>query len=162
MKRVTFLALVLLAAGCAGYDGRTLVPGQSTAEEVEKLMGPSADQRRGPNGETVLWYPRLPAGRVSYAARIGTDNRLIAIEQRLTPENFDRLKRGASTQNDVRDLLGPPGRVDQNARREREVWSYEAQGMQPQLIVLQFSTDGVLREKYMIDDPDQVSKDGPM
>lgn len=157
-----FATALLLLAGCAGYDGRSLVPHQSTADEVERVMGPSAEKRPGPNGETVLWFPRLPAGRVSYAARIGPDGKLIAIEQRLTRDNFDELKRDAARENDVRDLLGPPSLVDQFPRREREVWTYHAQGMAPQLIVMQFSKDGVLREKYMIDDPDQVSRDGPM
>ena len=32
----------------------------------------------------------------------------------------------------------------------------------PQVMILQFSRDGVLREKYMIDDPAQVSPDGNM
>ena len=160
--RLAFILPLFLLAACAGYDGRSLVPHQSTAAEVERAMGPSADKRPGPDGETVLWFPRLPAGRVSYAARIGRDGKLIAVEQRLTAENFAELKRGVSRESDVRDLLGPPSRVDQFPRREREVWTYEAQGMAPQLIVMQFSKDGVLREKYMIDDPDQVSRDGPM
>ena len=155
------LAAVLLLGACAGYDGRTLVPHQSTAAEVERVMGPSAEKRPGPDGETVLWFPRLPAGRVSYAARIGKDGKLIGIEQRLTAENFEELKRNASRADDVRDLLGPPSRIDQYPRREREAWTYHAQGIAPQLIVVQFSKDGVLREKYMIDDPEGVAHDGP-
>jgi hypothetical protein len=144
---------LVFLAGCAGYDGRTLVPGQSTAAEVERLMGPAADKRAGPNGETVLWFPRLPAGRVSYAARIGADGKLIAVEQRLTPENLARLQPGVSRENDVRDALGPPSRVDPYPRQQRDVWTYEAQGIDPQLMVVQFSKDGVLREAYMFNDP---------
>ena len=154
MKRIIALALVLLGGGCAGYDGGSLVPGQSTAAEVEKSMGPSADKRPGPDGETVLWFPRLPSGRVSYAARIGKDGRLIAIEQRLTKENLDKLKPGTSRESDVRDLLGPPYRVDPFPRRQRDAWTYQAQGIQPQIIVVEFSKDGIVREAYMIDDPD--------
>jgi hypothetical protein len=152
MKRCLFLALFLLAA-CAGYDGRTLAPGQSTGAEVEKLMGPAADRRAGPDGETVLWFPRLPAGRVSYAARIGKDDKLIAIEQRLTKENLDSLRPGASRESDVRDLLGPPSRIDPFPRQERNVWTYEALGIEAQLMVVQFSKDGVVREAYMFNDP---------
>ena len=148
------IAIVLMVlAGCAGYDGRTLVPGQSTAAEVERLMGPAADKRAGPSGETVLWFPRLPAGRVSYAARIGADGKLIAVEQRLTPENFARLQPGVSRENDVRDLLGPPSRVDPYPRQARDVWTYEAQSIDAQLMIVQFSKDGVLREAYMVNDP---------
>jgi len=151
--RLGVAVLLALLAGCAGYDGRTLVPGQSTAAEVERLMGPAADKRAAPNGETVLWFPRLPAGRVSYAARIGADGKLIAVEQRLTPENLARLQPGVSRENDVRDLLGPPSRVDPYPRQQRDVWTYEAQGIDAQLMVVQFSKDGVLREAYMFNDP---------
>jgi len=154
----SWLAALLVLAGCAGYDGRTLVPGQSSAAEVEKLMGPSADKRAGPNGETVLWFPRLPAGRVSYAARIGKDGTLVGIEQRLTKANLEMLKPGVSRESEVRDLLGPPQRVDPFPRQQREVWTYQAQGIEPQIIVVQFSSDGVLREAYMIDDPDYQSQ----
>jgi hypothetical protein len=144
---------LLCLAGCAGYDGRSLVPGQSSAAEVEKLMGPAAEKRTDASGETVLWFPRLPYGRVSYAARIGKDDKLIAVEQRLTKENLDRLKPGVSRENDVRDLLGPPQRVDPFPRLERDAWTYQTQGIEPQLMVVQFSKDGVLREAYMFNDP---------
>jgi len=153
------LGLVLLAAGCAGSnDGSGLVPGQSTSADVEKAMGPSAEKRAGPDGETVLWFPRLPYGRVSYAARIGKDDKLIAVEQRLTRENLAKLKPGAARESDVRDLLGPPNRIDPFPRLQRDAWSYQAQGMNPQLIVTQFSKDGVLREAFMIDDPEAMNR----
>ena len=90
------LLLVLLLAGCASFDGRSLVPGQSTVAEVEKAMGPAAEKRPGPNGETVYYYPRLPWGYVSYAARIAPDGKLVALEQRLTEENIAKLKPGAT------------------------------------------------------------------
>jgi hypothetical protein len=33
------------------------------------------------------------------------------------------------------------------------VWTYAAQGSEPQVIVVQFSADGVVREAYMFNDP---------
>ena len=150
----TSVVVLLMLAGCAGFDGHSLVPGQSTSAEVEKLMGPAADKRVAGNGETVLWYPRMPYGRVSYAARIGKDDRLIAVEQRLTRGNFDSLRPGVARSTDVRDLLVPQQRIDPFKRLEREVWTYYAQGIDPQLIVAQFSSDGILREKYMFNDPE--------
>ena len=122
-------------------------------------MGAPAERRPGPNGETVLWYPLLPYGRVSYAARIGKDDRLIGVEQRITQENLDRLQPGMARQSDVRDLLGPPSQDDWFPRQQRRMWAYQAQGaQQAQLYILQFSQDGVLREKYVIND--SVSLDG--
>jgi hypothetical protein len=154
------LAALLLLAGCAGsYDGGNLVPGQSTAAEVEKSMGKLAEKRPGPDGETVLWFPRMPYGRTSYAARIGKDGKLIDVEQRLTAENVARLKPGAARENDVRDLLGPPNRIDAYPRRQRVAWTYQAQGIEPQLIITEFSSDGFLRDAFMINDPDAGARD---
>jgi len=154
MKRILAWTVVLLASGCAGgVNTRGLVPGQSTGSEVQKVMGTPAERRAAPNGETVLWYPLLPYGRVSYAARIGKDDKLVAIEQRLTQQNFDRLQPGVARQDDVHDLLGPPNQNDWFPRQQRQMWAYQAQGAQQnQLYILQFSTDGVLRDKYIIND----------
>jgi hypothetical protein len=160
--RTLLVAFALLClAGCAGYDGRTLTPGLSTGAEVEKLMGPSAEKRAGADGETVLWFPRLPFGRVSYAARIGKDDKLIGVEQRLTRANLEQLKPGTSRESDVRDLLGPPNRVDWFERRQVNAWTYQAQGVEPQLIVVEVSKDGVVRSVQMFNDPEAVAGDGP-
>jgi hypothetical protein len=152
-----WLALVALLAGCA-TDGRGLMPGQSTEADVLAAMGAPKERRTGTTaGETVLWFPRLPHGRASYAARIGADGRLIGVEQRLTRENLNRLKPDMSQESDVRDLLGPPYAVEVFSRQERRVWTYPTQGLEAQLIIVQFSADGFLREAYMIDDPDLLS-----
>ena len=76
-------ALAAALCGCAAETGRGLVPGQSTESQVEALMGPSADRRQKPAGESVRYYSRLPQGREMYAARFGADGKLISIEQRL-------------------------------------------------------------------------------
>lgn len=156
MRAAALLIVLPLVAACAGVrdqDGRSLVPGQSTAAEVEGLMGTPADRRPGANGETVLWFPRLPYGRVSYAARIGKDGKLVAVEQRLTRENVEKLQPGVSRESDVRDLLGPPAKVDAYPRRHRDAWSWQAQGVQAELIIVEISPDGVVREIAMVDDP---------
>lgn len=145
-------ACLLLIAGCAGYSGYGLVPRVSTAEEVEALMGPSAERRPGPGGETVRYYSRQPFGREIYAARFGADERLIAIEQRLTLDNVAKLRPDITRADEVRALLGPPYRVDRFPRMQREAWTYWMRGMTPtraQLYV-QFSPDGVVREVYLV------------
>jgi len=153
-QHIMALVLVLLTAGCAS-EFRSLVPGQATGEDVERVMGPAAEKRTAANGETVLWFPR-PGARANYAARIGKDGKLIAVEQRLTRENLDEIKRGVSREDDVRDLLGPPKQIDAAPRQQRSVWTYEAQGPEPQMIVVQFSADGVVREAYMFNDPTKI------
>src|SRR5437899_1405752 len=94
MKTIIAAVCVVLLAGCASYAGRGLVPGQSSSAEVEAVMGRAAAKRPGPDGETVLWFPRMPYGDGTYAARVSADGRLIAIEQRLTEENIASIERG--------------------------------------------------------------------
>jgi hypothetical protein len=163
MRHFLVLGVAVLLAGCAGYAGRGLVPGQSSADEVEALMGPAAERRPGAGGETVRFYSRQPNGRQMYAARIGPDGKLLAIEQRLTEDSLGKLVRGTSRSNDVRDLLGPPYQVDTFARLAREVWSYNmyANGYKPMVLYVQFSGDGVLREVMMFDDPRHEGMETP-
>jgi len=157
MRRIIALAAVLLGAGCAGYDGGNLTPGLSTLADVEKEMGVPKEKRAGPNGETVLWYPRLPDGRVSYAARVGKDGKLIAVEQRLTRANLDSIKPGAR-EDAVRDLLGPPQSIQWFERQQVNAWTYNAQGIAPQIYVVEIAKDGEVRRAYRYDDPQFIPK----
>jgi hypothetical protein len=150
------LATLALLAGCASFDGRGLVPGQSTADEVDRLMGRAADKRAGPGGETWFYYPRQPYGRKMFVARIAADGKLTALEQRLTDENVAKIVPNSARANQVRDLLGPPYLVTKFPRLEREVWQYHMRHFGdpgiPVALYVQFSPDGVAREIYIIDE----------
>jgi hypothetical protein len=155
MKQIIAIALAVLAVGCA-TAGRGLVAGQSTAAEVEARMGPAADKRPAPGGETVYYYPRLPWGYATYAARIAPDGRLVAIEQRLTEENTEQLKVGATRAEQVRDLLGPPFEPMHQRLSGKDLWTYPMRipgYPTPRWFLVQISPEGVLTEKYFIDDP---------
>ncbi|HEX6692567.1 MAG TPA: hypothetical protein VF110_15630 [Burkholderiales bacterium] len=156
MRRIIAVAAVLLVGGCAsGYDGSDLAPGASEAE-VEKKMGAVAARTKGADGGNVLWFSRQPSGRVIYAARFGKDGKLTGIEQTLTRENLQRIEPGKSRGDDVRAILGPPWRIDEFPRMQREAWTYNAQGMNPAQFIIQFSNDGIVRERFQIDDPEFV------
>ncbi len=121
-------------------------------------MGPSADRRPGPDGETNVYYPRLPYGGEVYVARIGPDGKLKALEQRLSEKYVAMAKPGTSRKDDMRALFGPPHQIQQFPRMSREIWEYPWRGeTSPRLLLLQFSPDGVLREIYSIEDPNGVS-----
>jgi hypothetical protein len=155
MKLASVLLGVLMLAGCAGYSGRGLVPGQSTEQEVESLMGPAADVRKAPNGDTLRYYSREPYGRRIYLASIGADGKLRSLDDTLTEENVARLRAGTSREDDVRALIGPPFRVDQFPRMQREIWTYKMySGTFPKDLYVQFSPDRVVREVMIIDDPE--------
>lgn len=161
MSRKTFLLAFSVLAGCASYDGRGLVSGQSTGEQVEAVMGPAVQQRTTQAGDTQRYYARYPFGREMYVATIGADGKLKSLEQRLTEENFDKIALGASRAEEIRVLLGPPYRVYRFPRMEREIWEYPWQGLTSMRVLLvQYSYDGVVRELYSIEDPEGVGPEG--
>ena len=61
------ISLAVLLAGCASLDGSGLVPGTSTAADVQAQMGAPAERLPAPGGGSVWWYPHAPIGWYSYA-----------------------------------------------------------------------------------------------
>jgi hypothetical protein len=151
------LAFALLFVGaCTSPESNRLVPGESTAHDVEMMLGQPADKTAGPDGQTIYWYPQLPWGRASYAARIAEDGTLLAIEQRLVEANIRQVAVGWSA-GQVYDLLGPPWWPETYPRMERTAWTYPllVQGYgYPKWFVVYLSTQDqkvVLTE--LMDDP---------
>ena len=143
---ITLAALGLLA-GCASFDGRSLTPGKSTRAEVEATMGRPAEVLTRPNGDTRLYFSRLPFGREIYVATVGSDGVLRGIDRTLTRKNIASLKEGMQAQQ-VRELLGPPYRSVYMKLIDRDVWEYLWTDVsEMRKLFLQFSTDGILREK---------------
>ena len=111
--------------------------------------------REAANGEKTLWYPRLPLGRESFAARVDPDGTLISLEQRLTGQNIARLRPNQSTADDVLDLLGPPYRVYHYPRMQREAWEYQLRTPPSNMnLYVQVSPDRVVREVFQLHDPE--------
>ena len=154
MKAWLAVAAALLA-GCAAYDGRTLVPGRSSAAEVEATMG-QPSERIAKGGESVWYYSRGPEGFHAYAVRIGADGVLRSIEQRLTVENVRRIIPGSSTRQVVRELFGPPFLETRLPRLARDVWEYQLLDVAFRWkLWIQFSADGVVREVLQMRHPDE-------
>ena len=143
-----------LLAGCASYSGSGLVPGRSSAAEVEALMGAPALRLARPGGGEEWYYPR--GGRMgwdTYAVGIGPDGVMRAIEQRRTVENVARLEPGVATMKDAQALLGPPFEVTRFPRMKRTDWGYRIhEAPRWWIFWLQFSDDGVLREVIKLPD----------
>ena len=155
MKRLLFLAAAAALAGCGSL--RPVEPGMSTAQ-LESAMGPAADKRVHSDGETWYYYPKQPHGLAMFVARVDRDGKVIAVEQRLTDENVARLEKGKTRADDVRDLLGPPWKVWPFPRMQRDIWEYRmtvaAGGWVPQGLYVQMSPDNIVREVYVLNDPD--------
>jgi hypothetical protein len=148
-----------LAAGCASFDGSSLVPGKSTAAEAEALMGTPAERLETPGGGKVLYYPHV---RETFAVLVGPDGLVRAVERRRTQANLARLVPGTTTAKLVREIFGPPGLVSRSDRQQRDVWEYQyMNGEEYRVIWVQFSFDGVVREVLDALDWSMYSQSGP-
>jgi hypothetical protein len=152
--RLLAAPLVFLLAGCASFDGRGLVPGQSTAKDVEALMGAPAERIKLADGDTNWYYPRQPTGRMMYAVRMSPGGVMRSREQLLTEQNIARLYRDTTTREQARVIVGPPWQVSRLERQGREVWEYTMFNAEQYdyFLYLQFSEDGILREAMMLKD----------
>jgi len=156
------VAAFALLAGCASYDGRTLVAGQSTTADVEALMGPPAEKVARTDGGNALYYPRGPSGRHTYVVTVDAKGTVLGVDQRLTAANAMKLMTGTTTAREVRELFGPPGTVSHYARQDREVWEYKWKDVEDKRVFwMQFSSDGILREAINSHDFDSDPPGGP-
>ena len=142
-----FIVLSLFIAGCASFDGRGLVPGQSTEADVIATMGQPAQVLQRPGGGKLLYFSRQPFGRQIYKAAIGPDGVLRSLEQTLTPDNIRRIQADKTTKDEARELLGPPYRVTRAPFKPYDVWEYWWRNVEDRRILwISFSDDGVARE----------------
>jgi hypothetical protein len=153
MKILAIAAATLLLGACASFDGRGLVPGQSRAADVEASMGSPHQRLALPNGDTALYYSRLPEGRKMFVATLAPDGTLRGIEQRLEYPFIKRIVPNTTTAAQVRELLGPPWTSTRMARQQRVVWEYPWRNVEDRrMLWVQFSDDEVVREVIELHD----------
>ena len=162
MKPTLIALLTLLLAGCATFNGKDLMPGKSTGAEAETIMG-AADQRvKLANGDSALYFSRLPYGRAMYVVTVGPDGVMKSLEQRMQNATFAKVVPNAWTKKEVSELLGPPGRQGRFDRHQRDWWEYRyLLAPDYRVVWVQFSDDGVVREMLdMLDPEEERKKDG--
>lgn len=155
MKPFSLIAVVtLLLAGCASFDGRGLMPGQSTEQDVVALMGKPADRITVSGGDVVLYYPRQPTGRQTFGVRLTPAGVVRSVNQLLTEENLKNLVPGVTSAAQVREIVGPPWRTSRLERQQRDVWEYYMINITQwdYFLYVQLSYDGVVREVMMVKD----------
>jgi hypothetical protein len=163
MKALLVVLAALLGAGCASFDGRTLVPGKADAKEVTALMGRPALELKRPDGESLAYFERYQTGPAMFVARIGADGVLRGIEQRLVYANIHKVREGMRAA-EVRELLGPPFSVSRLPRLQFDVWEYPWRHAVRELRVLwvHFSDDGVVSRIVEMHDYGRDPENGPL
>ncbi len=153
--RLASFALVCLAAfalfGCASPT--TLVPQQSTLNDVHDRVGPPTDVRVDANGDELWEYAKGPAGYETWLVRIGQDSKVKSVTQLITQEHFDRIVVGKTTKTQMRELFGRPSDVRRFGNGL--VWEWRAQipPAERGVYAVRFENDNVVREKMVLPDP---------
>jgi hypothetical protein len=135
-------ACTLLLAACAAPEATD--------------FGRPAETHALASGGKVEYFPQLPYGHVTYAARYDADGKLVSFDQILNDDNIAKVVRGKTQMKEVRDLLGPPWQPVDQKLMQRTVWTYPmriAGDPNPKWFVVQMSYDGVVRETYLMNDP---------
>jgi hypothetical protein len=119
-------ALLAAALGLAACDSRNiseLEEGVSTEADVRARFGEPENIWDGPNRGRILEYNRQPQGQKNYMITIGTDGKMSALRQVLTPENFAKVQPGMMME-DLRKMLGKPAKVTPYALRRETEWEW--------------------------------------
>ena len=113
LKKMLFmglLACLLALTGCDPQRIAELEESVSTEADVRAKFGEPEKIWDGAGGVRIFEYNRQPAGHVNYMISIGTDGKMSALRQVLTPANFAKVLPGMAME-DLRKMLGKPMRV---------------------------------------------------
>lgn len=136
---ISALLLVGLLAGCAMPSA--IKPG-TTADELLQKLGKPTEVRPGPQNSESWDYVYGPEGTESWRFDIDRSRVVSSSTQLLTLERLQRVVAGASTQEDVKTLLGKPRETA--VLRGETVWEWRV-ALPPEygVYVVRFGPNGI-------------------
>ena len=152
------LAVVTMLVGCDDQRVKELEEGLSTEVDVRAKFGEPAYIWQESDGSRTFEYNRQPMGARNYMITIGTDGKMSALRQVLTPENFARIQAGMGM-DEVRRRLGKPAKVTPYALSGET--HYDWRFLEPPNTAMLFTvvTDRSLRVLRTQTTPDMASPD---
>ncbi|MES2401729.1 MAG: outer membrane protein assembly factor BamE [Pseudomonadota bacterium] len=147
--------LVLALAGCDPQRIAELEEGVATEADVRARFGEpekvweASDMASTPSpgaaatpGARTFEYNRQPEGMVNYMITIGTDGKMSALRQVLSPQNFAKIVPGMSMEQ-VRKTLGKPMKVTPYVARQQTNydWRYLNPPNTPTIFTVVFDSD---------------------
>ena len=146
---VAALATLTLLGGCDEQRIKELEEGLSTEVDVRDRFGVPEYIWQEPDGSRTLEYNRQPAGERNYMITIGTDGKMSALRQVLTPQNFEKILPGM-TQEQVRRMLGKPSKmVPYELKKEIEWdWNWIDPPTRKMLFTVVFGPDLLVKKSY--------------
>lgn len=107
---MAWISALLALVACDTQRIAELEEGVATEADVRARFGEPEKVWDAPNGGRTFEYNRQPAGAKNYMITIGTDGKMSALRQVLTPANFAKVQPGMMME-DVRKMLGKPMKV---------------------------------------------------
>ena len=156
LAAATFSLLVL--AACDPQRISELKEGVSTEADVRARFGEPEKIWDAPDGGRTFEYNRQPAGHRNYMITIGTDGKMSALRQVLTPQNFAKVQPGMMME-EVRKMLGKPARITP-FERQGEVaydWRYLESPNTHMVFTVFFDRDYRVLRTGSVVDPEQSS-----
>jgi hypothetical protein len=145
----------LLLAACDPQRIDALEEGVATEADVRRQFGEPEKIWDAPGGARTFEYSRQPSGHRNYLITIGTDGKMSALRQVLTPENFARVQPGMMME-DVRKMLGKPMKVTPYELKREVVydWRYLQGANTSMVFSVVFDTDFRVLRTGSIPDPE--------
>jgi outer membrane protein assembly factor BamE (lipoprotein component of BamABCDE complex) len=151
-------ALLLGLAGCDQQAIKELEEGVSTEADVRARFGEPEKIWDAPDGGRTFEYNRQPAGHRNYMITIGTDGKMSALRQVLTPQNFAKVQPGMMME-EVRKMLGKPARITPFELKGEVAydWRYLESPNTNMVFTVYFDRDYRVLRTGSVVDPDQSS-----
>ena len=151
-------ALLLGLAGCDQQAIKELEEGVSTEADVRARFGEPEKIWDAPDGGRTFEYNRQPAGHRNYMITIGTDGKMSALRQVLTPQNFAKVQPGMMME-EVRKMLGKPARITPFELKGEVAydWRYLESPNTNMVFTVFFDRDYRVLRTGRVVDPDQSS-----
>jgi hypothetical protein len=138
-----------LLAGCAAPG----LPAGSTSEATTARLGRPTAEYPLPGGGRRLQYSQMPAGSAVWNLDYDSGGRLVAQDQALRNENFNRIALGQTTAEEVRWMFGPPMRITRVASFDGAVWAYRFNDLNNfRLIHFHIDPAGIVRRVQFTDE----------
>ena len=158
---VACLSALLALPGCDNQRISELEEGVATEADVRAKFGEPENVWDAPGGGRIFEYNRQPAGQRNYMITVGSDGRMSALRQVLTPVNFAKVVPGMAME-DVRRLLGKPAKITPFALKG-EIhydWRYLDAPSTSLLFTVVFSPDYRVLRTLSVPDPDAPENRG--
>lgn len=124
---IGWLCTMLGALGaCDWIASKELKVGESTVDDVRRLMGGPDTIREQADGGKIYEYPRGPQGAQTWMVRIDANGRYQGMSDALAEANLAKVKPGM-TRDEVRLLLGRPGETGRMAGAQGPVMTWRVQ-----------------------------------